>query len=75
MQMKEEQFDLDEFKKIVQRHVRACEYFGKFSDLYAPSLIMKYSLIAITICLNGFMLLEVRKCCLKFIVCLHNNFI
>lgn len=61
MQFKRKKFDLNKFKAIAQRHVRACAYFECFSDLYAPSLIVKCIIIATAMCLNGFILLEVSE--------------
>lgn len=60
MQMKRGKFELVKFKAVAQRHVRACAYFECFSDLYGPALILKFIMIATMMCLNGFILIEVR---------------
>lgn len=72
MQMKHKKFDPNKFKKIVQRHVRAHEYFEKFSNLYGPGLIVKFIMVGTSLCVHGFVLLEVEvriRISFEYLIC------
>lgn len=60
MSLKRGAFEKQYLKAAIQMHVKAYEYFQRMNTIFGPTLVMCFIMIAIFLCANSFILLEVR---------------
>lgn len=60
-QLQHENFDCEELKAIVKKHVMICELFEIMNMVYVPLIVVQFLIFGILLCLLGYQLTEVIK--------------